>query len=43
LLKITQAEIAKQVGTFASVVTRIENGDLKHSVFIKRIADYLEV
>lgn len=43
LLKITQAQIAKQVGTFASVVTRIENGDLKHSVFIKRIADYLEV
>lgn len=43
LLKQTQAEVAKNVGTFASVVTRIENGDLKHSVFVKRILDYLEV
>lgn len=40
---MTQADVAKQVGTFASVVTRIENGELKHSIFTKRIADYLEV
>ena len=43
LLKMTQADVAKQVGTFASVVTRIENGELQHSIFTKRIADYLEV
>lgn len=43
LLKKTQKEIAQNVGTFASVVTRIETGDLKHSIFIQRIADYLEV
>ena len=43
LLKKTQAEVAKQVGTFASVVTRIESGEIPTSIFIKRIADYLEV
>ena len=34
LFKKTQKEIAQNVGTFASVVTRIETGDLKHSIFI---------
>ncbi len=43
LLKKTQAEVAKKVGTFASVVTRIESGDIPTSIFIKRIADYLDV
>tara|TARA_Y100001938_G_scaffold148578_1_gene232679 strand:- start:762 stop:1112 length:351 start_codon:yes stop_codon:yes gene_type:complete len=43
LLKKTQADVAANVGTFASVVTRIETGELKHSMFIQRIANYLEV
>jgi DNA-binding XRE family transcriptional regulator len=43
LLGLTQAHVAKQVGTFAPVVTRIEKGKLKNSIFIQRIADYLDI
>ena len=43
LLKKPQADVPATVGTLASVVTRIETGELKHSMFIQRIANYLEV
>tara|TARA_B100001939_G_scaffold19630_1_gene16155 strand:- start:135 stop:485 length:351 start_codon:yes stop_codon:yes gene_type:complete len=43
LLNVTQKAAADEVGTHASVVTRIENGELPHSIFVQRLADYLEV
>ena len=43
LLGLTQDNLAKEVGTFGPVVVRIEKGSLKNSIFIKRMADYLEV
>ena len=43
LLQLTQKDIADKVGTHASVVTRIENGEMPHSIFFKRIQNYLEV
>ena len=43
LLQLTQKDIAQKVGTHASVVTRIENGELLHSIFISRMQDYLEL
>jgi transcriptional regulator with XRE-family HTH domain len=43
LLGLTQGEVAKEVGTFGPVVVRIEKGQLRSSMFIKRLHDYLEV
>tara|TARA_Y100000590_G_C15524358_1_gene940647 strand:+ start:435 stop:791 length:357 start_codon:yes stop_codon:yes gene_type:complete len=43
LLGLTQAQVAKQIGTFGPVVTRIEKGQLTNSIFIQRMADYLDV
>ena len=43
LLGLTQSEVAKEVGTFSPVVVRIEKGQLRNSMFIKRLQDYLEV
>jgi transcriptional regulator with XRE-family HTH domain len=43
LLNYTQAYVANKVGTFASVVTRIEAGQMPTSIFVQRLADYLEV
>ncbi len=43
LLGLTQGEVAKEVGTFGPVVVRIEKGQLRSSMFIKRLQDYLEV
>mgnify|MGYP001195017750 CR=1 FL=1 len=43
LKNLTQKDVAQEVGTHASVITRIENGELKHTVFEQRLADYLEV
>ena len=42
-IQLTQKDIAQKVGTHASVVTRIENGELLHSIFISRMQDYLEL
>jgi hypothetical protein len=35
--------VAKQIGTFGPVVTRIEKGKLTNSIFIQRMVDYLDV
>ena len=43
LLGLTQSEVAKEVGTFSPVVVRIEKGQLRNSMFIKRLQDYLDV
>ena len=43
LLGLTQSQVAKQIGTFAPVVTRIEKGQLTNSIFIQRMVDYLDV
>ena len=43
LLGLTQGEVAKEVGTFGPVVVRIEKGQLRSSMFLKRLQVYLEV
>ena len=43
LLDLRLSDVAKEVGTFAPVVWKIEKGVLKNSIFVNRIKDYLEV